>query len=58
MINWIFDLDHTLYQQEYSRFSYRNLKYSPEINHKLNSLPGKKYYLLMVIYNTHLNVSK
>jgi HAD superfamily hydrolase (TIGR01509 family) len=42
MINWIFDLDHTLYQQEYSRFNYKNLQYSPEINYKLNSLEGKK----------------
>ena len=42
MINWIFDLDYTLYQQPNSKFSYDKLKYSPTLNMKINGLVGKK----------------
>ena len=42
MVNWIFDLDYTLYQQPNVKFSYDKLKYSPALNMKIKGLSGKK----------------
>ena len=42
MVNWIFDLDYTLYQQPNTKFSYDKLKYSPTLNMKIKGLSGKK----------------
>ena len=42
MVNWIFDLDYTLYQQSNTKFSYDKLKYSPTLNRKIKGLSGKK----------------
>lgn len=44
-VNWIFDLDNTLYdfiETNYERFNYNNLVYDNEKNNKLKKLKGKK----------------
>ena len=45
MINWIFDLDYTLYQYSLSpqeKFNYDKLEYDPQLKLKIKMLPGKK----------------
>ena len=42
MVNWIFDLDNTLYQQPYNKFNYNKLFHSRILNTKLKALQGKK----------------
>lgn len=42
-INWVYDLDFTLYQMEKNqKFNYENLNYNPKLNNNLKSLKGKK----------------
>ena len=37
MVNWIFDLDNTLYQQPYNKFNYNKLFHSRILNTKLKA---------------------
>ena len=43
-INWIFDLDYTLYHlhPEARQFNYDHLQYDPDLKRKIKSLPGRK----------------
>ena len=43
-INWIFDLDYTLYQlhPQARQFDYNYLQYDPELKKKIQLLPGRK----------------
>ena len=42
MINWVFDLDLTLYELKSNQFSYENIIKPPYLREKLLSLPGRK----------------
>ena len=42
MINWVFDLDLTLYELKGRDFSYENIIIPPNIRENLSKLPGRK----------------
>ena len=42
MINWIFDLDLTLYELNGRVFSYQNIRKSPNLRNNIAILPGRK----------------
>ena len=43
-INWIFDLDYTLYHldPQATKFDYQHIQYDPNLSEKIKSLPGRK----------------
>lgn len=42
MINWVFDLDLTLYELKGNEFSYNNMIKPPRLKEMINKLPGRK----------------
>ena len=42
MINWVFDLDLTLYELKGNEFSYNNMIKPPRLKELINKLPGRK----------------
>ena len=42
MINWVFDLDLTLYELKGSEFSYNNIIRTPKLKEMIGNLPGRK----------------
>ena len=42
MINWVFDLDITLYELKGNNFSYNNIIRTPKLKEMIGNLPGRK----------------
>ena len=42
MINWVFDLDLTLYELKGNEFSYNNIIKTPKLKEMIGKLPGRK----------------
>ena len=42
MINWVFDLDLTLYELNGNEFSYNNIIKTPKLKEMIGKLPGRK----------------